>query len=56
MNRPGSPARPPVRAVLFDAGNTLLRMNYRIFADHLRTRGRGASPAEVVDAELRARG
>jgi putative hydrolase of the HAD superfamily len=55
MNRPGSPARPPVRAVLFDAGNTLLRMNYRIIADHLRTRGRGASPAEVEDAELRAR-
>jgi len=55
MNRPGSPARPPVRAVLFDAGNTLLRMNYGIIADHLRTRGRAASPAEVEDAELRAR-
>ena len=27
MNRPGSPARRPVRAVIFDAGNTLLRMN-----------------------------
>ena len=55
MNRPGSPARPPVRAVLFDAGNTLLRMNYGIIADHLRTRGRVASPAEIEDAELRAR-
>ena len=55
MNRPGSPARPPVRAVLFDAGNTLLRMNYGIIADHLRARGRAASPAEIEDAELRAR-
>jgi len=55
MNRPGSSARPPVRAVLFDAGNTLLRMNYRIIADHLRARGRAASPAEVEEAELRAR-
>ena len=55
MNRPGSPARPPVRAVIFDAGNTLLRMNYGVIADHLRTRGRAASPAQVEDAELRAR-
>ena len=35
MNRPGSPAPPPVRAVIFDAGNTLLRMNYAIIAEHL---------------------
>jgi len=55
MNRPGSPARPPVRAVIFDAGNTLLRMNYEIIADHLRERGRAASPEQVEDAELRAR-
>ena len=55
MNRPGSPARPPVRAVIFDAGNTLLRMNYGIIAGHLATRGRAASPEQVEDAELRAR-
>jgi putative hydrolase of the HAD superfamily len=55
MNRPGSPARRPVRAVIFDAGNTLLRMNYGVIADHLRTRGRAASPEEVEEAELRAR-
>ena len=55
MNRSGSPARPPVRAVIFDAGNTLLRMNYGVIADHLRARGRAASPAQVEDAELRAR-
>ena len=55
MNRPGLPARRPVRAVIFDAGNTLLRMNYGVIADHLRTRGRAASPEEVEEAELRAR-
>jgi putative hydrolase of the HAD superfamily len=55
MNRPGSPTRPPIRAVIFDAGNTLLRMNYGVIADHLRTRGRTASPEEVEEAELRAR-
>jgi putative hydrolase of the HAD superfamily len=55
MNRPGSPARRPVRAVIFDAGNTLLRMNYRVIAEHLASRGRAASPEQVEDAELRAR-
>lgn len=55
MNRPGSPVRPPIRAVIFDAGNTLLRMNYIIIAEHLATRGRATSPAQVEDAELRAR-
>jgi putative hydrolase of the HAD superfamily len=55
MNRPGSPAHPPVRAVIFDAGNTLLRMNYGIIAAHLATRGRATSPEQVEDAELRAR-
>ncbi|HMH76291.1 MAG TPA: hypothetical protein VK547_06665, partial [Candidatus Udaeobacter sp.] len=55
MNRPGLPARRPVRAVIFDAGNTLLRMNYSVIADHLRTRGRAASAEQVEEAELRAR-
>ena len=55
MNRPGSPARAAVRAVIFDAGNTLLRMNYGIIAAHLATRGRAATPEQVEDAELRAR-
>ena len=47
--------RPPVRAVIFDAGNTLLRMNYRVIAEHLGTRGRAASLEQVEEAELRAR-
>lgn len=51
MNRSGS----AVRAVIFDAGNTLLRMNYGVIAEHLRGHGCAASPAEVEDAELRAR-
>jgi putative hydrolase of the HAD superfamily len=55
MNRPGTAARPPVRAVIFDAGNTLLRMNYDIIAAHLRTHGRAASSQRVEEAELRAR-
>ncbi len=55
MNRSGSPVRPPVRAIIFDAGNTLLRMNYGIIADQLRTRGRATSPEQVEEAELRAR-
>jgi putative hydrolase of the HAD superfamily len=55
MNRPGSPVGPPVRAIIFDAGNTLLRMNYGIIADQLRTRGRATSLEQVEEAELRAR-
>ena len=44
-----------MRAVIFDAGNTLLRMNYRVIAEELASRGRAASPEQVEDAELRAR-
>ena len=44
-----------MRAVIFDAGNTLLRMNYRIIADQLVARGRAVSAEQVEEAELRAR-
>jgi len=44
-----------VRAVIFDAGNTLLRMNYRIIAEQLVARGRPVSADQVEEAELRAR-
>jgi putative hydrolase of the HAD superfamily len=44
-----------VRAVIFDAGNTLLRMNYAIIAAELRARGRAVTPDQVEEAELRAR-
>jgi putative hydrolase of the HAD superfamily len=44
-----------VRAVIFDAGNTLLRMNYAIIAEQLRARGRAVTPDQVEEAELRAR-
>jgi putative hydrolase of the HAD superfamily len=55
MNPSESAARRPVRAVIFDAGNTLLRMNYGVIAEALASRGRAASPEQVEDAELRAR-
>ncbi|HEX7786869.1 MAG TPA: HAD-IA family hydrolase [Methylomirabilota bacterium] len=44
-----------MRAILFDAGNTLLRMNYAAIAEHLRSRGRAVTPEQVEEAELRAR-
>jgi FMN phosphatase YigB (HAD superfamily) len=44
-----------VRAVLFDAGNTLLRMNYAAIAEHLATRGVTATPEQIQRAEWRAR-
>jgi len=46
-------ARP--RAIIFDAGNTLLRIDYAAIAAHLGRRGRRVAPEEVEDAELRAR-
>jgi putative hydrolase of the HAD superfamily len=47
--------RPPLRAVIFDAGNTLLEMNYAVIAAFLGGRGHRVSAAEVREAELRAR-
>jgi HAD superfamily hydrolase (TIGR01509 family) len=47
--------RPRPRAILFDAGNTLLEMNYPAIAGYLAARGHAVSAAEVLDAELRAR-
>jgi putative hydrolase of the HAD superfamily len=49
------PARSRPRAVLFDAGNTLLRMNYPAIAKHLASRGHAVSVEAVEEAELRAR-
>ena len=50
---PPAPGRP--RAVLFDAGNTLLRMNYPAIAGHLEGRGHAVSVEAIEEAELRAR-
>jgi HAD superfamily hydrolase (TIGR01509 family) len=50
---PAAPVRP--RAVLFDAGNTLLRMNYAAIAVHLDSRGRAVAVDAIEEAELRAR-
>ena len=44
-----------IRAIVFDAGNTLLEMDYPLIAAQLRLRGHGVTEARVADAERRAR-
>jgi putative hydrolase of the HAD superfamily len=41
--------------VIFDAGNTLVRMNYAVIARYLGERGHAVTDARVHEAELRAR-
>jgi putative hydrolase of the HAD superfamily len=50
---PRLPAVP--RAIFFDAGNTLLRMNYAVIAGQLVTLGIAVTPDAVQRAEWRAR-
>ncbi len=50
-----SPALGRPRAVLFDAGNTLLRMNYPAIAGHLEGRGHAVSVDAIENSEFRAR-
>ncbi len=50
-----APARGRLRAVLFDAGNTLLRMNYAAIAGHLVSRGHEIPVEAIEESELRAR-
>ena len=50
-----SPRHPRPRAVIFDAGNTLIRMNYAVIASYLAGRGHAVDEAGVHEAELRAR-
>src|SRR5262245_8664391 len=47
--------RPTVRAIVFDAGHTLLEMDYRRVTAFLASRGHDRSEAAVTDAERRAR-
>lgn len=47
--------RPSLRAVIFDAGNTLIRQDYAAVAAYLATRGHRVSAARVEEAEQRAR-
>ena len=44
-----------VRAVFFDAGNTLLRMNYGVIAEQLATLGIAVSATAIQRAEWQAR-
>jgi HAD superfamily hydrolase (TIGR01509 family) len=46
---------PPVRALVFDAGHTLLEMDYGRLTAYLRSRGHDLGEADVVAAERRAR-
>lgn len=46
---------PSLRAIFFDAGNTLLRMNYAAIAAELGRQGRPVAPETVQRAEWRAR-
>jgi putative hydrolase of the HAD superfamily len=48
-------SRPPVRAVFFDAGNTLIRMDYAAVAAALSARGAPRAADEVRRAEWAAR-
>jgi putative hydrolase of the HAD superfamily len=45
----------PLRAVFFDAGNTLLRMNYTVIAAELNRHGFAVTPDAVQRAEWAAR-
>ena len=54
-DRRDPPPRPPVRAVIFDAGNTLLRMNYAIIAEYLAGRGHAVDEAGVRGGAAGAR-
>jgi putative hydrolase of the HAD superfamily len=45
----------PLRAIFFDAGNTLIRIDYAAIAAALAARGVSRTPDEVMHAEWRAR-
>ncbi|MFZ1057795.1 MAG: HAD family hydrolase, partial [Candidatus Rokuibacteriota bacterium] len=47
--------KPLIRALFFDAGNTLLRINYAAIAEQLALRGIRKSHEAVAQAEYRAR-
>jgi putative hydrolase of the HAD superfamily len=48
-------SKPPLRAILFDAGNTLIRMDYAAIARRLAVHGVTVTAAAVQRAEWRAR-
>ncbi|MBI4245801.1 MAG: HAD-IA family hydrolase [Candidatus Rokubacteria bacterium] len=50
-----SQLRPVPRAIFFDAGNTLLRMNYPVIAAELQRHGVRVDAGDVAGAEWRAR-
>jgi putative hydrolase of the HAD superfamily len=52
---PPERSRRPVHTIFFDAGNTLLRMNYEALAEQVSRHALPATPAQVREAEWRAR-
>jgi hypothetical protein len=55
VNSPVMAGRPPIRAVVFDAGHTLLEMDYARLTAYLVSRGHALGEARVTEAERRAR-
>ncbi len=55
MNGPTSTNRRRPRAIIFDAGNTLIQMNYSVIAEYLAGRGRAVTAVDVEEAEIWAR-
>ncbi len=55
MSPPSNRPRSSPRAAIFDAGNTLVQMDYAAIAAYLAGRGHAASEARVREAEVQAR-
>jgi putative hydrolase of the HAD superfamily len=55
VSPPSAARRPPPRAIIFDAGNTLLQMDYAAIAGFLIGRGHSVGAGQVRESELRAR-
>ena len=55
MDRPASPASRHLRAIFFDAGNTLIQMDYPAIVAYLAGRGSALTAEQVEEAELVAR-
>uniref|UniRef100_A0A832I788 HAD family hydrolase n=1 Tax=Eiseniibacteriota bacterium TaxID=2212470 RepID=A0A832I788_UNCEI len=53
--RPGAGERPPLAAVVFDAGGTLVRLDFEWMAGWLAARGVAVSPAALKRAEVEGR-
>jgi len=55
VSQPSIPRRRPSRAIIFDAGNTLVQMDYAAIAGFLAGRGHTVTAGQVRESEMRAR-